>query len=233
MPPPDSALPATTDLSRSVAADMEAIFADAPLQAACVAEPPVQVLRRSGAGHGRLRPALIGLVLAAGFAGVAAGTLIPRAPAAPPAPIIVAAAAPAPAESVRAAAADHIHIVAAPEAAPSAPPPAAQAAPHRALRVRSIPVIRRHAAEPVTSVAAADRRLRDAYARAVRAGVARPILVDYRDRWADLREREADRPERLAMAYRELSDDLGRMADRPSRYRAEPMDELRGWSPWR
>ena len=40
MPPPD-ALPATTDLSRSVAADMEAIFADAPLQAASVDEPPV------------------------------------------------------------------------------------------------------------------------------------------------------------------------------------------------
>jgi hypothetical protein len=222
MPPPDPASP-TTDLSRSVAADMEAIFAQTPVQAAAMDETPVQVLRRSASDQGRLRPAVIGLILATGLTGVAAGILIPRPPAAPPPPIIVAAAAPAP-------------IVPAAAAAPAAVSvadiqPAAHIAPIRTARPRAVAVIHRHPAEP--DVMAADRRLRAAYARAVQAGVARPILADYRDRWADLRERDADRPERLAVAYRELSDDLGRMTAHPRAFRAEPMDEPRLRSPFR
>jgi hypothetical protein len=63
---------------------------------------------------------------------------------------------------------------------------------------------------------AADRRLRVAYAHAVRAGVPRHVLVSYRNRWADLRNDANWRPAQVVAGYGEMSADLERMAQRPN-----------------
>jgi hypothetical protein len=56
----------------------------------------------------------------------------------------------------------------------------------------------------------ADRHLRAVYENAIRRGVSRDVLVDYRDRWADLRDRHTDDPTRLIESYGALAYDLGR-----------------------
>jgi hypothetical protein len=56
----------------------------------------------------------------------------------------------------------------------------------------------------------ADRHLRAVYENAIRRGVSRDVLVDYRDRWADLRDRQTDNPARLIESYGALAYDLGR-----------------------
>jgi hypothetical protein len=58
---------------------------------------------------------------------------------------------------------------------------------------------------------AADRRLRRAYAAAVRAGVSRSILVAARDRWSATRRAE---PSRVVAVYGALAGDLERRAHR-------------------
>ncbi|MGZ3272352.1 MAG: hypothetical protein ACXU8Z_01190 [Caulobacteraceae bacterium] len=60
------------------------------------------------------------------------------------------------------------------------------------------------------AVVQADRHLRSVYEGAIRRGVSRSTLVDYRDRWADLRDRETDNPARLIESYGALAYDLGR-----------------------
>jgi hypothetical protein len=60
------------------------------------------------------------------------------------------------------------------------------------------------------AVIQADRHLRAVYESAIRRGVSRTVLVDYRDRWADLRERQTDEPARLIDSYGALAYDLGR-----------------------
>ena len=76
----------------------------------------------------------------------------------------------------------------------------------------------------------ADRQLRRAYARAVSAGVPRPILVDYRNRWADLRDEASWRPDRVAVGYRAMAGDLTRMSQPPRRYGPfESSREARAW----
>jgi hypothetical protein len=61
-------------------------------------------------------------------------------------------------------------------------------------------------------VMAADRNLRAAYSRAVRAGVPRSTLVDYRSRWASLRHRADDQPAKVIYGYRAMARDLNRMS---------------------
>jgi hypothetical protein len=58
----------------------------------------------------------------------------------------------------------------------------------------------------------ADRRLRHAYRNAVRAGVPRPALVSYRNRWAELRRGAGRNPARTAQDYRKLEMALSRAA---------------------
>ena len=58
----------------------------------------------------------------------------------------------------------------------------------------------------------ADRHLRDVYQSAIRRWVPRAVLVDYRDRWTDLRDSESDNPARLIQGYGALAYDLGREA---------------------
>ena len=60
------------------------------------------------------------------------------------------------------------------------------------------------------AVAQADRRLRAAYEAAVERGVSRRVLVDYRDRWTDLRDRDDQTPTRLIAGYGALAYDLQR-----------------------
>jgi hypothetical protein len=60
------------------------------------------------------------------------------------------------------------------------------------------------------AVVQADRHLRAVYQSAFERGVSRKVLVGYRDRWADLRERETDDPSRLIESYGALAYDLGR-----------------------
>jgi hypothetical protein len=60
------------------------------------------------------------------------------------------------------------------------------------------------------AVVQADRHLRAVYESAFARGVSRHVLVDYRDRWADLRERNTDDPASLIQSYGALAYDLGR-----------------------
>jgi hypothetical protein len=64
----------------------------------------------------------------------------------------------------------------------------------------------------------ADLRLRRAYARAISAGVSQSIIVDYRNRWEDLRYEAKSRPERVVVSYRAMANDLTRMSMAPRRY---------------
>jgi hypothetical protein len=54
----------------------------------------------------------------------------------------------------------------------------------------------------------ADRRLRDAYTRAVQAGVANDALEDFRDSWVGARRRQADDPATVLERYGRLENDL-------------------------
>jgi hypothetical protein len=60
------------------------------------------------------------------------------------------------------------------------------------------------------AVVQADRHLRAVYENAIARGVSRRVLVDYRDRWADLRERNNEDPARLIESYGALAYDLRR-----------------------
>jgi hypothetical protein len=60
------------------------------------------------------------------------------------------------------------------------------------------------------AVVQADRHLRTVYESAFRRGVPHEVLTDYRDRWANLRERDTDDPARLIQNYGALAYDLGR-----------------------
>jgi hypothetical protein len=63
----------------------------------------------------------------------------------------------------------------------------------------------------------ADRELRRAYDRAARDGVARSMMVSFRNRWSDLRHDARREPEKVITAYRRMTSDLdgarGRVAD--------------------
>jgi hypothetical protein len=60
------------------------------------------------------------------------------------------------------------------------------------------------------AVVQADRHLRSVYQNAFERGVSRRVLVGYRDRWADLRERNTDEPATLIESYGALAYDLAR-----------------------
>ena len=61
-------------------------------------------------------------------------------------------------------------------------------------------------------VMAADRRLRRAYARAGDAGVSRPAMVSYRNRWAALRRQAIRDPGRVIAGYGAMATELSREA---------------------
>lgn len=61
-------------------------------------------------------------------------------------------------------------------------------------------------------VMSADRRLRRAYARAGDAGVSRPVMIAYRNRWAGLRRQAIHNPGRVVAGYGAMATELGREA---------------------
>jgi hypothetical protein len=89
------------------------------------------------------------------------------------------------------------------------------------------------------AVIQADRHLRAVYQNAFRRGVSREVLVDYRDRWADLRERNNDDPTRLIESYSALAYDLDRESadDQDDAARPKSRSGLRALAdlllPWR
>jgi hypothetical protein len=224
LPPKDAgAAEARAQRSRTVSADLEAIFGR-PVTAP---EPPAPAARAAGSreagaappvsrlGH-RLGGASLAALGVAALVGVAAGALMtpaPKPPAAPQAashparlPVEVAPAAKVAPKLPRAADA----ALARPQAAPPKAPAARSAAtpsPRRHAKARPS-----HHADGYGELKAADRRLRRAYAAAIRAGAPRSLIIAKHDRWDRLRRHEADHPARLAAAYRDLAHDLDRAA---------------------
>jgi hypothetical protein len=152
----------------------------------------------------------------------------PPSPATPP--TVLAEAAPAPAVEVPPAAAPAVPKASAERA--KAPTKA-----HARLRKKSQglgetraasarPSIRVAASRPVAqpascerdaqgedcrrAVTEADLHLREVYQSAVRRGVSQGVLVDYRSRWASVRDRDSADPARLIEGYGALAYDLGR-----------------------
>lgn len=187
--------------------------------------PRVSALRP---GRGGLRPITVLVAALAGLAGLGAGAFVIHAPI--PAAAPHAQDAPrvpkAVADAVPADAGPPLIIPAAPTDA--APPPRVAARPAPRPRVALAKASPRHEepamAQPAScekdasgpgcrrAVIQADRHLRDVYESAIRRGVPRAVLVDYRDRWADLRDNETDDPAHLIEGYGALAYDLGREA---------------------
>jgi hypothetical protein len=225
------------DLSRAVAADLEEIFKDVAVPPAA-APGRVRTFIGLAARPNARSPARIGALLAAVLVGVSVGAAIVNPPGGSrsinaPGARVRPAAAPAPQRlAVEIAPAAPIALPVTVAAAPAAAPPV------RVTRVRA-PAAARHApARPSTAkavvrarpvgcarlqgdararcaypaVLAADRRLRQAYSSATRAGVSRPVLVSYRNRWANLRRQATHEPRRVIDGYGVMARDLTRMA---------------------
>ncbi|MDB5457323.1 MAG: hypothetical protein JWP92_2908 [Caulobacter sp.] len=215
-------------MTAAVAADLEAIFGRDAMPLAGVADDaaPVRALRRDG-GRVRTSPGVLGAIVAAGLVGLSAGLIAaPSTDRAPEAPTLgEAARIEAPPAAARALTPPTpepiVTAVAPPAAVVTAPPP--HRAPSAAKPRRPVVAKARSTAEPVVrcssrrcshaEVLAADRRLRRAYARAIDAGVPRPVLVSYRDRWASLRRLAVNQPNRTVGAYGALARDLNRKAE--------------------
>lgn len=190
----------------SVAHDLDHIFRAAPPAAAVPAAPKARILGGRSLPRKAARASLasLGALIAAGLVGLSIGAVITRPPG-PPTPPTTQAPAPAPVQTAPVIVAQA--PVPAPEPAPAKaePAPPAKAAPPR--RARS-------GGRSYADMLAADRRLRRAYERAIRAGVPRATLASYRSRWASLRRRSSDEPARLIAGYASLASDLNRLADR-------------------
>jgi hypothetical protein len=231
-----------------VAAEMDGVFVRAGVarRAAGLHEPSAVSALRPGREGGRV--VMIAVAAAAGLIGLGAGAFVVRTPAAavqpPPAPqpqrppAVVAQAEPVP-------------IIPAPAPTTADRPQAAsEAAPRTAARATSphkpvvaAPHVRADVAEaqPAScerstggvgcrrAVIQADRHLRSVYENAFRRGVPHEVLIDYRDRWANLRERDTDDPARLIQNYGALAYDLGREAADDE----QGVERRRGGSGWR
>jgi hypothetical protein len=187
------------------------------------------------------RAATVGGMIAAACVGLSAGALIARpiGPAkvsrapddagAPPAPGPLASAAPGPLAPPVAPPASTVAPSAtrsAPSEAPAAASDAAAQAARQAARPRDVAAVRPRPPAPRAAAHAgcgqarcepdslrlADARLRRAYASAVRAGVARPVLADYRAEWSRLRRSAPRQPRLVAARYRSMAGDLNQMA---------------------
>lgn len=199
--PPLPANDQGSTLSRSVSDDLAAIFPES--SAPSRARRPVRVQSvgtpKAETGAKSSRITAWGGVIAAAVAGVVVGTIIVKQPPkAPPPPAAVVAQAPSARELAPAPQPAAPVVVVAPAPAPTAnvPPPRSKPAAVRRAPSRS-------------TVLAADRELRQAYAAATRAGVPRGKLVSIRNRWAALRD---DPPARLVSGYGALTRELRQQA---------------------
>lgn len=238
-PPPPAPLPDRRELSRAVRADLEEIFR--PVTPSAASRPPrVRTFAGRSAEARERSPARWGALAAAALLGVAAGALMVQPPipgrpapvAQAPAALTVASVAPAPAPAPASAPGPAIPW---PEPPPTAAPAKIQAQPTKAAAPRAAKpkpakaVARKSGSRceglrgdnrarcAYPAVIAADRRLRQAYASATRAGVPRATLVSYRNRWASLRHRADRDPGRVIAGYQDMAGDLRRLADRERR----------------
>lgn len=226
--------PRAHDLARSVAEELGPIFAATAQDAAGGRRSRVHALGPKAPRRG-LPIATLGAVFAAGVVGLSLGGVVAHRggpseapvasrPSGPP--IRVAEAAPLPSP---------LPLLA---PVPAAPPQVArteQPRVHDHVQLRQAHATRRHAVHKPRlytahvrtcagadrderawcshrAVMAADDRLRRAYHTAERAGVSRPVLASYRDRWADLRHRAVSDPDEVVSGYSEMASDLSRMA---------------------
>ncbi|RAK50937.1 hypothetical protein [Phenylobacterium deserti] len=225
--------------SRAVSDDLEQIFGQVD-----PAVPPEAAGRPSavkgvplGQPRRRLSAGAAGALGAVALAAVAVWAVANRAPpkaaAAPPAatlPVQVAQAAPPPAPSTTASAPLNTLPPAAPAASVEAPAVQSAATPKKPAAAR--PKVTRAKASRegggrcaglhgeararclYPAVISADRRLRTAYASAVRAGAPRGVLVEYRREWAGLRRVANRDPRRVINGYRAMASELDRIAAR-------------------
>jgi hypothetical protein len=208
---------ARADVAQAVAADLDAIFASvsAETRGPSRARSLTVIPGRGPARPRRLQLASLGAIASAALVGLAAGTFVPSTPSRAP----TVAQSPLP---------DPNPPFVPPVQAAVLPQPTSPAQPE----VRAEPAVERRAAAPRpratkaksrscararcsrSEVMDADVRLRSAYFRAVRAGVPRPVLVQYRNRWAQLRVNARHEPQRLVTGYRSLATGLAREARR-------------------
>jgi len=227
--------------SRAVSDELQQIFGEAAPAAEPAAVRPSAVKGVPlGRPRRRLSPGLAGGLAAVALVGVAAMALADRAPreAAPARtlPVQVAAATPAPApQPARPVAPAAAQLASLPTPAPAAQPePAVQKAVARAKPRAERPKVVRTKSSASSSrggrcaglggeararclypaVIRADRRLRSAYASAVRAGAPRAVLVEYRREWAGLRRAANRDPGRVIAGYQAMASELDRLAAR-------------------
>jgi hypothetical protein len=214
---------AAQSLSRGVADDLDAILAPA-------GEPASRKLRLRGASAAPVRrrsdgrAARLGALAAAACIGVSAGAMIPKwshearpSAAAPAAPTprtlaIVQARTPEPAPLQTAGLVPIASLAPDPEPAPKRAAPSRSAERRREAKVDRAPACASARHCGYSDVMAADARLRRAYGHAVRAGVARSVLVDYRNEWSSLRRGASHNPGRTAKGYRRLASELDEIA---------------------
>ncbi|MGA0606450.1 hypothetical protein ACO2Q0_10660 [Phenylobacterium sp. VNQ135] len=222
---------------RSVSGDLEEIFRSAPQGGGGRAGGRVRSIAAAGEGARERRPARIGALAATALVGLALGAAIARPGKLAPEAEAKLAAAPAPQQVARI---DVPPVTPPPSVTAPAPQPVATAEPKAAAVADPEPRPTRRAAAKAErrettrassgrypcngltrsaearcaypAVMAADRNLRAAYSRAVRAGVPRSTLVDYRSRWASLRYRADDQPAKVIYGYRAMARDLDRLS---------------------
>ncbi len=227
-------------LSHGVSGDLEEIFRAAPRIEAAPAGGRVQSIAAAGPGNRERRPARIGALAATALVGLALGAAIarpgkvtPEAQAEAPrtqqlARIDVPPVTPPPVvASPKIESAQPVQLTAVTRDPKLIERTAAKA--ERREKPRAQPEGRAQARSgsryhcngmtrsaearcAYPAVMAADRNLRAAYDRAVRAGVPRHALVDYRSRWASLRHRADDQPAKVIYGYRAMARDLDRMS---------------------
>lgn len=223
-------------LTRAVSADLETIFQPAPTAPEGLRPGRVRSFAATAVAHRERRPAQVGAMVATALAGLALGAFLtkPDKPVAEPAPkaqqvarIDVPPVTTPPTAALTAAPVQ----AAAPVATTPAPAQVTQAKAERPKPAR--PAVRKAASDrerpagrypcngltraaearcAYPAVLAADRSLRAAYDRAVRAGVSRSTLVDYRSRWSSLRHRADDQPAKVIYGYRAMARDLDRLS---------------------
>lgn len=226
-----------------VASDMQTIFGTGarpprvPRTPTAIAASPATTSAQAG-----IRRIALPLVLVTCLAGAAAGLVVvaplrqPHAAGVTRPPAASRHAAAPAGSSVPVAMA--VSSAPAPQVLPSTPESDAAALPAGAIVARNRPETMRPAPVPNSArrgedegvtctdaddagyaacsredVLAADRDLRQAYDRAIDAGVDRGRLVSIRNRWARLRADESDRPDELLAGYADLADRLDRAAD--------------------
>jgi hypothetical protein len=230
-------------LSVEVAHDLGAILPEPPVEAASAQDSDVTLGRLSGWTSTREAPGLlrtVGPILIAALLGLSAGLVIsrwltpehPRKHAAQasaqlpakPAPMLAMAFAPTLRQSLPTTAQP---LVAAPKPMASVAVPNRVSAPTAARDHRAPLLAQREAdcagprwADPRcqhSALMSADRDLREAYGRAVRANVPAPILADYEGRWEELRAVAHTDVGRSVAGYMALASDLRRLADNARR----------------